>query len=438
MSVSYPAYTIPRQEVGDHVNAWVKTLEEPAVEEVPTPDLLSPTNPVPEFMESLDLASVETPHTLEPDLMHGDKLEMWDGERVEFFLFREKILDSPYNGNVYPGPTIRVPRGVIFHAKVNGHGGSKHSIHWHGIEPTPMNDGVGHCSFVVGDYTYQWQPNFIGTYLYHCHKNTALHFKAGLYGALIVEPPDAFAEGPGLKPGGYPRRTAANLGRFTQFPGFVGGSLESGDPHAMTVPYDVEALWAIDDISSTWMENMDDPSATLPEVGSIPGVNDRFNKGDLHDYNPNYFFVTGIGFPGRVGETVDLPRGATMPAAYNSGVSGMQIPVDAGVDKTVLIRIVSAAYTHIKVSFPIDVVVIAYDGRALGVPPYDRYNRPFVLRAGRALELGTAERRDVLLRSSIAVNSFAEVQYFTHPRGRALFTGRIPITIDDTGADTDG
>ena len=43
----------------------------------------------------------------------------------------------------------------------------------------------------------------------------------------------------GPNAGGYPRRTAANLNDFPEFTEFTSGILESGEAHAMTVPYDV-------------------------------------------------------------------------------------------------------------------------------------------------------------------------------------------------------
>ena len=115
---------------------------------------------------------------------------MWDGKKLEFFLIANPDVTAANNGT-FPGPTIRIPRGVVFHAHVTGHGQTPHTIHWHGIEPTAMNDGVGHSSMEIGEYTYQWQPNHIGSYFYHCHRNTIQHFEFGLYGFLIIEPPDA-------------------------------------------------------------------------------------------------------------------------------------------------------------------------------------------------------------------------------------------------------
>ena len=99
------------------------------------------------------------------------------------------MIGDPANpsasGGTYPGPTLRMPRSVLFHAETSGKGPPPHTIHWHGIEPTPLNDGVGHCSMELGHYTYQWQPNFMGFYFAHCHRNTMQHFEYGLYFAMI-------------------------------------------------------------------------------------------------------------------------------------------------------------------------------------------------------------------------------------------------------------
>ena len=93
-------------------------------------------------------------------------------------------------------------------------------------------------------------------------------------------------------------------------------NIESGDPHAMTVSYDVEALWVIDDIDSVWREQADHARQAYPEYGDHPGVDDDFQHNDghdgffaFHDYNPDYFVVTGENFPGHVGSIASIRQG---------------------------------------------------------------------------------------------------------------------------------
>lgn len=440
MGPSNPAYRIPRRSVAGHEAEWVKIFHPPQEDKPPTPELLQPTNPVPAFVERTVIeADMKITNTVSLDLMKTEDIKMWDGKELEFFLIANTDVDAAKNGT-FPGPTIRIPRGVIFHAHVNGHGQTPHTIHWHGIEPTPMNDGVGHSSMEIGEYTYQWQPNHIGSYFYHCHRNTIQHFEYGLYGFLIIEPPDAF-DGPNA--GGYPRRTAANLEVFSEFPGFIAGELESGKPHAMTVPYDVEALWVIDDIDSVWREQADHAHQTFPKHGDHPGVNDDFRANDrgsdgffaFHDYNPDYFVVTGVNFPGRVGSSsATIPSGVTIPPELNSGVSGMQVSINAKVNQTILVRILCAAYSTIKVSFPFDVVVIAKDGRALGVPPFGKYSHAYKVAKGTRINLSTAERVDILFRPDRPLNEFANVEFRHLISNNFLLNGKIPVVINSENA----
>jgi hypothetical protein len=132
---------------------------------------------------------------------------------------------------------------------------------------------------------------------------------------------------------------------------------------------------------------------------------------------------------------VAIPDGL-IPPALNSGVSGMQIAVDAQIGQTILVRCLCAAYNSANVTFPIDAVIIAMDGRAFGVPPFARYNRAFLLPAGTPLRICTARRFDALFRSDVRVDDFAIVEFF-NTRGenvlsdddRLLVTARIPISI---------
>jgi len=174
---------------------------------------------------------------------------------------------------------------------------------------------------------------------------------------------------------------------------------------------------------------MKNARATFPTHGNQPGINDQFLKGDFHDFNADYFFVTGVPFPAPVGGTVACASNVVVPPALNSGVTGMQVSINAQVNKTILVRCLCAAYVSIRVTFPVDVVIIAFDGRALGVPPFGDYSSAFLVKAGTPFALSTARRFDALIRSATPVNGFANVEFINNRGGQTLLNGRIPIVI---------
>ena len=488
MSVNNPLFgTILRQSVVGQENEWVKMFDPPTASPA-TPELVNPTNPVPEVMAAAGLANVPvTPHTILRGLMHGTKRFTWDGlkELVWFEIHDSEIPAAA--GGVYPGCTTRIPRGVIFHGKVLGHGTPPHTIHWHGIEPTPINDGVGHCSMEIGNYTYQFQPNFIGTYFYHCHRNTVQHFNYGLYGLLPVMPPDAYFAtqwnpaipiGAGRDGrfrmqanvsliklptgGGVPMDAGRGIGFEgatipNPFPGFIGGNLNDPDPealnnnlpaslkfqtnpHAMTVPYDVEAIWVFADRDSVWSDLAPSPFTTFPRHGNVPGVDDRFDQNPggqgffaFNQFNPDYWFVTGVPVPAHRGETGRLPATAEIPAALNSGMSGVQVPINAKVGQTIFLRCLNGAYDVTETTFPCDVTIIAWDGRSLGVPPY-AFNHPYRVPAGTPIRQSVARRFGALIRSDVEVHGVATVKFCSARHGGqatapVAVTAEIPINI---------
>jgi hypothetical protein len=442
-----------------------KMFDPPTVSPDPTPELLAPTNPVPEVMQQVlgtDIFEVSEAHTVQRDLLHGVMQTTWDGQDMHFMTFRDHDLKSPWNDGHFPGPTIRVPRGVIFHATTKGHGPPPHTIHWHGQEPTTMNDGVGHCSMEIGDYIYQWQPNFIGSYFHHCHRNTLQHFEFGLYGFTVIDPPDAYfatLADPAI-PAGAGRdgkfRTQANLKDFPQFgqvnfndlttpdpgpgPGEANVSFQT-DPHAYTVPYDVEAIWVVDDRDIFWSTNAQDARATFPVQGDIPGVDDNFlsNAGGtvnsdeffaFNDFRSTHFYVTGVNVPAPVGGTGAIAPDIVIPPQLMSGKSGVQVSINAQTNQNILLRCLNAAYNNVRVTFPVDVVIIAWDGRALGVPPYGKYNAPVLVPAGTTFEFSVARRFDAMIRSTTEVRGFATVQFIdTLRRNEVRATAQIPINI---------
>jgi FtsP/CotA-like multicopper oxidase with cupredoxin domain len=124
-------------------------------------------------------------HSFVRKVVNSIDVEMPDGRDVRCWGFEDERQNR-----TFPSPPIRVKQGklvnVLLESSMN-----THTIHFHGIEPEDCNDGVGHTSWEVSnDYVYQWRARTAGTYFYHCHVNTTLHFHMGLWGALIVDPPD--------------------------------------------------------------------------------------------------------------------------------------------------------------------------------------------------------------------------------------------------------
>jgi len=469
MSLTLPLNPIPRWSVTGMEGMFVK-MWDPPTESPNTPDMVAPTNPVPEvlFTAGISISAPPAAHTMQLDLLHGISLPTWDNATtLEYFTVINPDIPLSAAGS-FPSCTVRVPNGVIFHCKTSGKGQPPHTIHWHGVEPTPMNDGVGHCSMEIGNYTYQWQPTFVGSYFYHCHRNTMQHFEFGLYGLLLVEPADAYfaTQVDPTIPIGHcrdgKRRTGANLQNFPLFPGWVGGDRTDPDPwtgnplmrmeslnplsgninpHAMTVPYDVEGLWVFDDRDSNWSANASNARATFPKHGNHPGYDDDFQRSPgnngffaFNDYRADYWFVTGVPVPAHQGETGTIPPGIVIPAELNSGIAGSQVSVEAYVGQTILLRVLDAAYNNCLYTFPMDIVIIEWDGRPLGVPPYG-FNEAYLVPANSPIEVSVGRRFGALIRVTDPVSTFATCK-FIDTRGANVpgyevitCTARIPINI---------
>lgn len=195
-----------------------------------------------------------TPDRVVPDVQVERKVDVSidltapDGKKIRCWGFGNPLAATPaLQRATYPSAMMRFRQGQVVHSTIDP-AKNAHTLHHHGIEPTTVNDGVGHVSFEVNArYTYQFQPHRAGTFFYHCHRNTPLHFEMGMFGMLIVDPP----EGP--------------------------GTLFSGGPK-----YDVERIWCLDDMDPRW-HAMDNHDAGL--CGEDVGLN-RFD--------PKYFLVNGV------------------------------------------------------------------------------------------------------------------------------------------------
>ena len=273
----------------------------------------------------------------------GALLSMPDGASVEHWGFEDRLKAK--DKLLFPSPMIRVQENDLVHVKLETRGGP-HTIHHHGIEPTTMNDGVGHVSFEVdGSNIYQWKPRQAGMWFYHCHRNTVLHFEMGLFGLLIVDPLPVVD-------------TASGKMRI---PAYRNGPF-----------YEVEQFWVLDDIDPRWH--------TLDKSAGVCGDDAGLNK-----FEPKYFLINGV--PTQWKNTSGQPAFA----------ENARIVAKKG-DK-VLIRVLNASYSVVKITLPCQCSVISVDGHSLGDPerpwsshtPYDR---------GHPIYLTTAGRHELLIDTS--------------------------------------
>lgn len=351
----------------------------------------------------------------------------------------------------YPSTLIRTVQGDFVHAEVGSRSGP-HTIHWHGIEPSTMHDGVGKHSFelgsqfdhdeddepgpVDGDFIYQFQTNEAGTFLYHCHKNTVLHFEMGMWGLFIVDPKEP--EGSDL--------TAPYFGGQ----GYVAGRLPSSPAGTELLRYDQEKLWVVDAMDARWHNTGDDQDEEPRHGHNMQGCDpldpahvDTFYKYDpnpntsnrrfnLNNYQPNIFAVSGI----FLNYEDTGPKEEDQPPLdpYEGEINNPLIAINANAGQKVLIRYLNAGYTLQEVSLPVAATIIAWDGHALGVDGFHKYSKPYVVPPNTPIRTTTARRFDMIIDTAQTgpFTGFGEIRYYDWVKGKPggpLAVIRIPVNI---------
>lgn len=294
--------------------------------------------------------------------MNGSML-MDDGQSVTIWGFTDLAAGGGGGGGMggsFPSPAIRVTQGQIVHTSLTVGNMWMHTIHHHGIEPSTENDGVGHFSFDVynGTYTYQWKASNAGTYFYHCHVNTPLHAEMGMYGALIVDPQPLSTDPVGTKRA------------FTNGP-----------------VYDVEAIWACDEIDPALHTLAWNAGTCGGDVG-------------LNNFHPKYFIITGV-------------DGA------NSALTNPAVAVSMQAGQTLLVRYICAGFFPQKIDFGgLTVSVVASDGRPLPAA----WNTT-------SIEASSAERYDCIFKPTTTGTYTVTVQYLHWVTGAVLGTARTRIKV---------
>ncbi len=324
--------------------------------------------------------------------MNGS-MTMDDGAVIEMWGFSDPTAGNGGGGmgggNLpFPSPAIILTAGDVAHTKLDvgmmgGGGGNdammwKHTIHHHGIEPEYRSDGVGHTSFdVAGSFTYQWKPKFPGTYFYHCHVNTVLHAEMGMYGVLIVRP---------------------KLDTPTE-------KYANENP---TSRYDVEAIWAVDEIDPAWRVGA--MNWAYGTCGDAPNV-------QLNVLNPKYFIISGVD-----GTKVGNGLGNNASSAYKPG-SPVAATVAPG--KKLLIRYIVAGYLPQMLKLPQGLTgqIIASDGRPLP--------KPITIDSNTPLNTVSAERYDIMITipNNASGDYMVEFEIQDWISGNAVGTATTRITV---------
>lgn len=345
--------------------------------------------------------SPETELPLPPDVdvefdFFSRDLTFPDGSEHEVWSF-----EAGDSGRALPGTLVRLTEGQLFHGTIKP-SKAVHTLHWHGIEPDPRNDGVGHTSFEVsGHYTYQWRPDLgeignpnrgsSGTYFYHCHVNTPLHVQMGMFGVIVVDPPPAGDPWPG----GTRRHS-------------WGGPYYDVATETLIAPYSVD---------SRWHEFNQADGLSGEDVG-------------LNNFEPQHFFLLG-------GAIASRPPGDRVWS-----ISDMRANVVRAGKWPTLVRMVNVDYFPTVTRFldasgqPARIAeLIAHDGRPFWNTPVPDGAAVHPSAAGQPLmtsiiKSGAAEKFDFLLRPPAAGQYTIAVDFQHWITSAVIATRTVTVTAE--------
>ena len=136
-----------------------------------------------------------------PEAKPGEIVEMADGEKLVMSasIVRRTINDKTflmygYNGQ-YPGPLIKAERGATVIVELVNEIEMPTTVHWHGLRLDNRFDGVPDVTQPAvkpGErFTYEVHFPDTGIYWYHPHVREDIQQDLGLYGNMLVTPPEA-------------------------------------------------------------------------------------------------------------------------------------------------------------------------------------------------------------------------------------------------------
>jgi nitrite reductase (NO-forming) len=113
----------------------------------------------------------------------------WRAEEVGVRINDNTVVAAwTFEGDV-PGPVVHVRQGDTVEFTLTNAGAVPHSMDFHAAQVDPK---AAFRSVPQGEsVTFTFRPRYAGAYMYHCGTGPVLmHIGAGMYGAIIVDPPD--------------------------------------------------------------------------------------------------------------------------------------------------------------------------------------------------------------------------------------------------------
>ncbi len=139
------------------------------------------------------LGTIVKPYYTVVSRMSGNQII--GGQSVGVWYFdRDGSNQGFMNNRQFPSAHLEIIEGLPSSVLFRNLSPMDHTIHLHGLDVDQENDGVPATSFSVpmmGSYTYQFLAPHAGTYHYHCHVDTVIHYHRGMTGAIIVRPSDS-------------------------------------------------------------------------------------------------------------------------------------------------------------------------------------------------------------------------------------------------------
>ena len=227
-----------------------------------------------------------------PEATRPEIVELSDGDTfdLEIAPVTKRIGEATvrmlaYNGSI-PGPTLKVPQDSTVTVRVTNRGDLEATVHWHGLRLENRFDGTHdtQAPIPVGEtFTYEVRFPDPGAYWYHPHIREDYGQELGLYGNILVVPPesdywppvnrellltldDILIEDGKLAPFSESETTHVAMGRFGNV------MLVSGEPDlSLTAKRGEVVRFYLTNTANTRVFNVTLPGARMKLVGADSG-----------------------------------------------------------------------------------------------------------------------------------------------------------------------